>query len=265
MRIKTLLIVSSIFWLAITQFGWAADAEDPISRVKLKPESLPSGMELVTDVRATRDQLFGVRTRVGFPLDAVVNQKLIYQSEQAIVSYIFTRDEKWNNYGYSRIIESEGYKSFVFMKDGVTIQIATTSLEMLNALSLMFMADPIHYVKIKSQLLPEEWALMHEYYLLPEDLQKLREKCGVDIESSLIQEFIVTRVKINLRYFSCKTPADAVQLARCLAAERMSILHRIVRSAGTVVVSFESQDEKLIQEAMSLVDLQVVWELAPVQ
>ncbi len=266
MRKKDLLL-ALLLWLAAAQTAWTADphGEDPISEVKLKPESLPSGMTILSDVRATREQTFNVRTRVGFPLDAVVSQKLIYQTEQAMVSYIFVKDEKWRNYGYSRTIEWEGHKSFVLMKDGVIVQIATNSLSMWQTLASLFSADPVHYIKIKTQLLPEGWALMHEYYLLPEDLVELEQECDVKPQSSLVQEFIVARAKIKLRYFNCSTSDNADRFARCLAAERSPIFHKIVRSAGTVVVSFESQNEKLVQDAISHVNLEAYWELFPGQ
>lgn len=237
----------------------AADREEhPISRLKLAQESLPPGMSLQEELWATERQIYKIRRKVGFPVNAVVNQTLLYQNERAQVNYIFVRNDDWRSYGYSRLIQDDGDRSFILLKDRVIVQIAATSEQLQDSVGRLFEADPLQYRKVRSDRLPEGWVLTKEKYLSREGLTELGIEEDSLVESSLLQEFYVGRVKVKLRYFRCESPRAAHAVSLSLEADRKPVLFKQVETVDSIVVVAESQDRRLNQEALSLANREPV-------
>lgn len=231
-----------------------SEGEHAISKVKLTPESLPPGMRIAQEIWASTRQVLTVRMRVGFPIQALFNQTMLYENEQAKVNYMVASNEDWVNFGYSKLVETDGTRSFIFLKDNVIVQIAATTREFGDVVAHLFKADPLHYRKIRVDRLPKGWTLMNEGFLSREEAQEYERELGVQLESALVQEFITNRLKIRVRYYNCGTLRAAEDVVRYIAGKRRPLLKRTVESQGAVVVVAESQDEDLNDRAMSLVN-----------
>lgn len=254
---KTIFLFTLVTFLLAGSLAGAtvgSPGERAISQVKLTPESLSPGMRIAQEIWASAQQVLSLRRRIGFPIQALLNQALLYENEQARVNYMATSNEEWLNFGYSKLVETDGTRSFIFLKDGVIVQIAATTREFADVVARLFDADPVHYRKIRSDRLPKDWILRSEGFFLSEEAQKYERELGVQLESALVQEFLANRSKVKVKYYNCGTPRAAASLAQYILDKKSTILKRTVEAQGAMVVVSESQDEDLNYRAMSLVN-----------
>ncbi len=254
---------NTLFFITIVSFLLAgtiagatvgSEGEQAISKVKLTQESLPPGMRIAQEVWASASQLLKIRTRVGFPIQALLSQAMLYENDQARVNYMAAPDEEWLNFGYSKLVETDGAKSFIFLKDNVIVQIAATTREFSDEVAHLFKADPVHYRKIRTDRLPKDWFLLGEGFLTGEEAQEYDRELGGQLESSLMQEFLANRMRIKVKYYECDTPRAADEIAQYIADKKSPGIKRTVEAQGAVVVVTESQNEELNRRAMSLVN-----------
>jgi len=254
-RSAALLILISIL-LAACLAGTArgADQQSAISEMRLTPESLPHGMSIVQEIWASKPQLLDYRIRIGFPLKALFSQMMIYDNEQARVQYLLPPDEEWLDFGYSKLTKLTGDKSLVLSDGKIIVQIAATSPELQDRIARLLKVDPLHYRKIRIRNLPKEWRLISERYLSRKDIEKLEQKLSEPIQSMLVQEFLVAQVKMKVAYYNCGTPTAATEVVLFFENEQDTFQKWTIDSEGPIVVLAKSQDEKLNQHAMALVN-----------
>ena len=224
---------------------------DAISRVKLKVDSLPDGFEIATEIRATKNQLYMTRQKIGFPLAALHNQQITYEGHQARVNYMALPSENWVGFGYSKLIKSEGQKGMVMIKDGVLIQMVTNKRELEDWLILLLGIDRIQTHKIRYHRFPESWSLKNERFLSLEELEELEQQSGGKIRQGLQQEIIVNRIGVKIMYFDCITQGSADIVGRKLAGERNTVEKRLVKGYETIVVVVDSTSADLNNQMLT--------------
>lgn len=257
MKKKTVFIVLAPFllltgWLLGTGFG--QESENAIVQVKLSAESLPPGMSVAKELWASTQQLLRTRLRIGFPLDALLNQTILYDSDQAKVNYMLPPGDGWLNLGYSKLIQMEGARNLILRKNGVIIQTAATSKELEDTLVHLLDPDPLQSLKIRIHRLPDNWVLNSERFLRDEELQALGQKTNERIQFAIAQEFMVNRKEIRVIYYYCDTEQAAEHVAQYHADTSKSMLKRLVRFLGSVVVVVDSQDSRLNENALALMN-----------
>ncbi|MBI5117724.1 hypothetical protein HZA56_14700 [Candidatus Poribacteria bacterium] len=263
---KLLPVAISLVLCGCSSIPWGTKAErkaisednaerDAISQVKLTADSLPQGMKITRETRASTSQVRNARVRIGFPLVALVNQSITYGQEQAKVNYMVPAGDEWLDFGYSKLVATDADKSLVITKNGVIVQLAATKKDLENKLARMLEPDPAHLLKIRADSLPGEWTLTGERYLPRREVAALEQKYGVRIQGIILQEFIVNRERAMLQYYSCESEDAAHYLSRRLAtADTNSSLKRKVKSSESVVVVAESQDKQILNNILSQVN-----------
>jgi hypothetical protein len=253
-EILLLSLTSLLFVGHATAEGLAAEKKDAISKIMLTPASLPPGATVARELSASESQLIRVRTRIGFPLNALLNQTIIYENEQARVNYMVPSHEEWLDFAYSKLIRMDGERSFILSKGGVVVQIAATTREFEEKVARALKADILHYRKIKTGRLPEDWDLINERYLSREEVREVEQEIGGRVQSALMQEFIVERKEIRVEYYRWGSQREAESFTRHISHEKGGILMRQVESSGSVVVVVDSQIRELNERAMALVN-----------
>jgi hypothetical protein len=227
------------------------ELDDAISRVKLKADSLPDGFEITSEVRATKSQIYKVRTKIGFPLATLLNQKIICEGYQARLNYMALPNESWVSFGYSRLMKSEGQKGMVMVKNGVLIQMMAPNKELEDLLILLLRIDRLQTHKLRFHRFPEGWILDSERFLTREELGELEQQSDGTILQGLLQEIIVNRTRVNIMYFDCKTQQSADLVGRTLDAQRNRIEERVVKGYGSIVVAVDSTNADLSRQMLS--------------
>jgi hypothetical protein len=248
-------VVLALFSLACP-LSSAVCQEDvnPVSRVKITKEHLSPGMEIAEEVWATDAQLTRKRMRMGFPLNALLNQAIIYGAEQATVNYLAVPGEDWLQYCYTKLIGTDGLRSLVLRKGDIIIQMAASTRDLEDTIVRVLKPDPLQGYKIRINHLPKEWACAREEFLPADEMRSLERRTEARIEQGLVQEFVVNRETVTMRYYHSETPAMAERVARQLAGKKTSLIERQVQLSGTVIVVSESQNPDLIERAMRLVN-----------
>lgn len=241
-------------------FGYPAapvlseNGSEEISRIKLKEERLPFGMIMVREVWASQKELLKRRLRIGLPLDGLLNQTIIYGADQAKVNYLDPPSEAWFEFAYTRLISTDGARSLVVTKDGIIVQVAATSQSFEDIIVRLLQPDLLHTYRIKTHRLPEDWVLIGEKFLQSDELRRLERVSGAQIKQALMQEFIVSREEVVLKYYQSDTQETAERLARQLAKRGTPLIKRSVELSGVVIVTAESQSPDLNEAATALVN-----------
>ncbi len=233
---------------------FSENGSDDISRVKLKEERLPLGMSIAKEVWASQKELLKKRMRIGLPLDGLLNQTIIYGADQARVNYLDPPSEEWLEFGYAHLIKTDGSRSLVATKDGVIVQIAVTSQGFENIIVRLLQPDLLHTYRIRTHRLPQDWVLIGEKFLQSDELRRLEHAAGVQIKQALMQEFIVSREEVVVKYYQTDTALAAEQLARQVAKKGTPLTKRSVHVSGVVIVAAESQSSDLNEAATALVN-----------
>ncbi|MBI4830270.1 MAG: hypothetical protein HY801_01675 [Candidatus Lindowbacteria bacterium] len=234
--------------------AWGKAEKDAIAEIKLAPASLPQGMTITRETRASQQQLLNARIRLGFPLIALVNQTLARGEERAKVNYMLPVGEEWFDFGYSKLVATDGTKSLVMTKSGVIVQLAATTKDLEDELARLLAPDSLHLLKIKVRDLPEDWIFTGERYLPHQELAALERKVGGQIQSALFQEFMVSREKVKMKYYNCGSQKSAEDTRRHIANERNLYVSQNVKVSGATVVVAECQDDRVSEEALSLIN-----------
>ena len=232
----------------------AEEKPDAISRMKLKSESLPSGIEILRETSPTPEQLIKTRKKIGFPLTALLNQTIGYEEQQAQVNYMIVPNEKWLGFGYSKLMKREGYKSLIAVKDGVLVQMVATTKELEDWLVLLLRLDKVQSSKIRFHRSPKDWELVDERFLSDDELRLLEDQSGAAISRGVMQDLMIKRSKVKIQYYDCQTEESADLVGDTLAGKESSIMKRSIRGYGPVVVSVESSSEELNEYVLRYVD-----------
>jgi len=248
------ICISLLLTGLISAVALGADPMDAISKVKLTQEKAPPSIRIEKETIASKGQLIRVRPKMGFPLTALLNQVIIYESDQAQVNYMSFASARWADFGYSRLIASEGRKSLVFEKEGVLIQMVATTKELEDWLTLLLRIDRIQTLRIKFHRLPEDWSLMGERFLTDEELRQMEQKAGARIARGIEQDVMIRRNKVKVRYYECITEQSAEKVGDKLAERKRSIGKRLVRGSGSVVVAADSPTQELNEYVMGFVN-----------
>lgn len=250
-----LLFLSILLLMGCCLFGTAcATEEDAISRIKLTPEKLPHGMEISHEIRASKQQLFGLRLKIGFPLKTLLNQTLIYDNMQAKINYMTLPTEGWFVAGYSKLTALDGARTLVLSKGNILLQITTRSREFEDRIVDLLEADPLHRHKIRVNRMTTDWGIRSERFQRGSKLVELDQKIGSQPESSLEQEFLAGRKNLKISYYHCGSEHLATIVAEYLAGKGNPVLKRLVKYSGTLVAMAESQDKELNEYALSFVN-----------
>ena len=232
----------------------AAEQQNAFSEVRLTQESLPHGMTIAREARVPQSQLLGIRVRIGFPLEAIFRQTMIYDNEQARINYMLLPDEKWLDFGYSKLIRMSSDRDLMLSKGKTIVQIAASTVELQDRIARLLEVDPLHYRKIRIHNLPQGWSQTSERYLPGKRLRRLDREPKEQIQSVLVQEFLAAHVKVKVIYYDCETPQAAEKVALLLEDERSRLVRWLIKSAGAIVVVAESQDEEVNQHILTLVN-----------
>lgn len=233
--------------------AFTAKGGEPIEKVKLQKETLPSDIQLVTEVWANDKQLQQVRLRLGSPIAALLNQIFMIGDKQAQVNYLSSQTESWLSLGYSNLIEQDGKRSFIFVNDSVLIQIAASTDELKQQFALLLKADPIFFLKPQRDQMPTSWALSREYLFLDSDLKQLQYELKAPIEASLSQDFVAGHTSLQIHYFHSTGMAGATTLVQELAATKRPFQRMLIGLSGSVVAVVRSQNEDLNNQAFGLI------------
>lgn len=256
MRKKTVfaLWVTSLLIGGVMSPAFAAETDNAISRIKLTPESIPPGMEVATEIQASKRQLFRTRLKIGFPLKALLNQTIIYSTHQAKVNYMDLPDESWFDFGYTKLVGAEGYRSLVVAKDNVIIQIAANTKDLENWLLRLLRVDMLQTQKIRIHRTPSGWVLTNERFLRTEDLQGLEQEAAGLIRRGIMQQFLIVRKSAKITYYDCGTEETAEIVGQSLADKKGTINKRSVRALGATVVVADSPSLELNENVLAYVN-----------
>ena len=249
-------ILTLFFFLGISSGAAVCGEEEnyAIDRVILKQESLPPGMSIKDEIWASRQQLLKRRISLGFPLHAILNQTIIYDTDQAKVNYLIPPSQDWLEYGYATLNAADGFRSVVMTKDGIIIQTAATTRGFEDVIINLLKPDLLQLYKIKTSRLPKDWVVIAERFMPEEEVRRLEQVAGGRVKQAIFQDFIVNRESIVMRYYYCDTPQVAEQVAKQVAKIKTPLIKRLVELAGVVVVAADSQSSDLNEYAMSLVN-----------
>jgi hypothetical protein len=211
-------------------------------------------MKIVKELSASKAQLLRRRVSMGFPLKALLNQAIIYGSEQATVNYIIPPSDEWLEFGYSKLIGTDGQRSFVMRKDRIIVQMAATTRALEDTIIELLQPDPLQMYKIRTHRLPREWKPTSERFVSGEERSNLEHAAGGRITQALVQEFIVNREEIAIRYYHCETPHMAEDVAKYLARKKTSLIKRLVKLSGSIIVVADSQSPYLNERATDFVN-----------
>ena len=253
-RMSFSICISLLLTGLISAVALGADPMDAISKVKLTQEKAPSGIRIDSETVADNKQLARIRLKLRFPLTALLNQVIIYESDRAQVNYMGFASEGWADVGYSRLIGSEGHKSLMFEKEGVLIQMVATTKELENWLTLLLRIDRMQTLRIRFHRSPEDWSLVGERFLTDEELREMEQKAGARIARGIEQDMMIRRDKVKVRYYECITEQSAEKVGEKLAERKRSIRKRLVRGSGSIVVAVDSSTQQLNEYAMSFVN-----------
>ncbi|NQU07035.1 MAG: hypothetical protein HQ583_00640 [Candidatus Abyssubacteria bacterium] len=256
MRKKTVfaLWVTSLLIGGVMIPAFAAETDNAISRIKLTPESIPPGMEVATEIQASKRQLFRTRLKIGFPLKALLNQTIIYSTHQAKVNYMDLPDESWFDFGYTKLVGAEGYGSLVVAKDNVIIQIAANTKDLENWLLRLLRVDMLQTQKIRIHRTPSGWVLTNERFLRTEDLRGLEQEAAGLIRRGIMQQFLIVRKSAKITYYDCGTEETAEIVGQSLADKKGTINKRSVRALGATVVVADSPSLELNENVLAYVN-----------
>lgn len=227
------------------------EAKDVFAGVTLKAESLPPGMEITNEVRATEAEVLHERTKLGFPIRAVIDQTITYEGEQARINYMATPNARWLNSGYSEIMKSWGDRHAVFAKDLTLIQMVTTTKALEDWLVRLLRVDRLQAHKIRFHRAPREWTLIRERILTEEERMRLERKSDGKILRGLEQEILVRRGNVKITYLDCRTEKAADRVGTGLAEMDSSVMKRLVRGYGPIVVLVDSSNAELNDNVLS--------------
>jgi len=256
-KITKFLVPTLILFIVLGASRGAALGEsedDAITRMKLTQESLPSGMSIANEVWASKKQLLRRRMSMGLPLNAILNQAIIYDTDQAKVNYLAPPSEDWLEYGYATLNAADGFRSIVMTKDGIIVQVAATTRGFEDTIVDLLKPDLLQMYKLRIHRLPKDWIYVAERFLPGEELRRLEQAAGGRVKQAMIQDFIVNREEIVMRYYHCDSPQMAEQIAQQLAKKKTPLIKRLVELSGVVIVVADSQSPDLNERAMSLVN-----------
>ncbi len=228
-----------------------AAPDDAISRLKLRADSLPEGMEILGEARATNAQLTEKRRRVGFRLVALLGQTIAHGDERTQVNYIILPDKTDINLAFSNLVAERGHESMIVKKNGILIQMDGMSAELENRLIFLLKIDPLQASKIRFHRSPQEWKLSAERFLKPHELKAIEQKTGVMIQQGLLQKMLINRTEVKIHYYDCETERLADLVGENLATGRRSVEKRTVRGYGRIVVTVDSSSDKLNNTVLS--------------
>jgi hypothetical protein len=253
---KTVTIICLISIALCCAYGTTLgnDNDADATRMMLTPETIPPGMKIAQEVWASKKQLLQTRLRVGFPLNALLNQLIVYETEQAQVNYLVPPGRDWLEFGYSKLVNLDGKRSLIMTNGDVIEQVAATSEGMENVMVRLLDPDPIHQHKIRGHRLPKDWTLVNERLLEAEELGQYERMIGRPLRCGVLQEFVFGRELVRVWYYECNSGYAAEELARYLAGMEHSLYYRLVEWSGPIVAEVESQNERINEDAMSLVN-----------
>ena len=228
--------------------------QDAIYRAKLAAESLPPGMSIVQEVLASKKQLLQRRIKIGFPLHALLNQTILYDTDQARVNYLALPSEEWLEFGYSKLISLDTNRSLILKKDDIVIQLAATTQELEEAVVRLLEPDLVQRYKIRLHRLPSDWKVMNERLSRSQELREIGKRADGRIQQGIVQDFIISREKLQIAYYDCGTENMAEHVARNLVKRKTSLIKRLVKISGAVVVVSDSQNPDLNEYAMAIVN-----------
>jgi len=231
-----------------------ADAGNPILEVKLTPQSLPKNVKITNEVWASAKQLLGVRSKLGFPIISFLSQSMVYDNEQAQMNYLLLPNEDWLVYGYSKLAQNSGGKSFILTKGNTIVEVVATKKELEAQLASILKADAVHYAKIRIGVLPQDWTILQERYMPSNEVAELVHEFGIPIRAAIVQELMAGHSKMKVRYYNCGTLQGAENLVSRLSSEERPLFKQMVLSSGAVVVMAESQSDELNSRIMSFVN-----------
>jgi hypothetical protein len=235
-----------------TREAFAARGSEAVAQVKLQKEILPEGIQILQEVWATDEQLKQVRTRAGFPVGALLNQSIKDGDEMAQVNYMNVQSEPWIGLAYSNLIQADGVRSFIFIKNTVLIQIAATSLDLEYQLSNLLGADPIYFLKLRLNEIPSTWEFKSENISLFTDLGQLQYELKIPLKAAISQEFLAGHGFLKMQYFHCDNRGDCEKLARTIAESKKPYTKMLIGWSGPVLAVVRSQDEDLNRQIMGL-------------
>ncbi len=233
--------------------AFGAETDNPILQVKLTPESLPKNVTIAKEVWASAKQLLSARSKVGFPINALLSQSMIYENERAEMNYMLVPNEDWLGYGYS-MLSHDAQRGFILTRGNVIVEVLATQKKLQDRLARLLKADAVHYVKVRAEALPQDWEIIQERYLPSNELSELVHTFGVPIQGAIVQEIMASHSNIEVRYYDCGTPQAAKTVANFLSSQERPFFTQIVSSSGPVVVKAESQSDELNSRIMSLVN-----------
>jgi hypothetical protein len=228
--------------------------DESIARIKLKKESLPSGMKIAHEVWASQKQLLKRRMSIGLPLRAILNQLIVYDTDQAKVNYLAPPGQDWLEYGYAALNDTDGYRSMVMTKDGIIVHVAATTPGFEDMIVALVKPDLLQLYKIRAHRLSRDWILIDEKFLAGEGLRRIEQGTSGRVMQAIVQYFIVNREEITVRYYHCDSPETAEHVAQKLVRKKTPLIKRSVELSGVVIVIADSQSPDLNERAMSFVN-----------
>jgi hypothetical protein len=250
--IALLLALTTLIPLAGTSLGQQQVA-NAITKIQLRQNALPEGMQIEQEVWASEEHLRRVRLRGGFPVSALLNQVVSRGEQKAQVNYLLIPGEDWLAMGYSNLTEAEGMKSLIFPKDSVLVQIAATTGDLEYQLARLVGADSLHFIKLRLGAVPPAWEIKVERAFLSTELGQLDYEVGVPVEAAIFQEFIAGHTTVEIQYFRCSDSEAALNLVQRLTAQCKPFSKMLIGVGGPNVVVSQSQNEKLNTQVMNLV------------
>lgn len=253
---KSVLFLVLVGLLTLARLAHGAPGEiisEQIAKLKLAGGALPEGLAITQEVWATSEQLGKARLRMGFPVLSLLNQILSSPDGQAQVNYLSVPDESWLALGYSNLIEADGKKSLIFVKNSAIIQIAAATTDLETQIARLLGIDPIYFTKLSMRDVPSTFELIREKVYLSNDLGQFSHEVGLPVEAALSQELNAGHTNMMIRYFRCGDPLASVDLVRKMAEGKKPLRKMLIGLCGKLVVVIESQNEDVNERVMSLV------------
>lgn len=211
-------------------------------------------MELSKEIWASKQQLYALRLKIGFPLKSLLNQTIIYENLQARINYMTLPTEEWFGVGYLKLSALDGKRTLILSKENVLLQITTRSREFEDRIIDLLEADPLHSHKIRLHRMPTSWGVRGEQFRSKRALDDFERKTGVQIESMLEQEFLAGRKNLKISYYYCSSEDTAATFAEYLAIKGNPVFKRLVEYSGRLVAMAESQDSDLNESALGFIN-----------
>ena len=227
------------------------EIKDAFPGVRLTAETLPEGMEITEEIRATPSQVLDAQKKLGFPLTAVLNQTITYREQQARVNYMAIPTESWLSFGYSKLMKDGGANSMALAKGLTLIQMVATTKDLEDRLLVLLEVDLFQTQKIRFHRTPQKWSLLKERFLTESEFAELELKSGGRIRAAIEQEMIVRRTTITVTYLDCRTEQSADRIGKALAREDNQVTKRLVRGYGPIVVYVDSSNSELNEHVLA--------------